>query len=143
MRSHPGDDYWTSGGQEPNARKYVEQLEGDLEDALQQLRDASPVGSRNLRASLDKANKELAKLKDDNQVEKFKGMLQENGVAITRLQRSVGALNTEVKRLERIRDNDLARIEDLVHDVEVLERENQRLKAAAGINEPLIIRRSL
>ena len=70
-------------------------------------------------------------------------MLANNGTTITTLQRDVGRLHTEVKRVERFRDDGLARIEDLVHDVDTLQAENHSLKASVGINEPLVIKRHL
>jgi len=132
----------------PNPPSYwaderIEELEDELAKAEQELRDVTSSGSRNLRASLDKANKELAEIKDKNQVKKLKGMLQDNGVTITKRKGEIESIRKELAKVNKSYDNALARIEDLVHDVEVLEKDNQRLKAAAGINEPLVIKRHL
>jgi chromosome segregation ATPase len=129
----------------PNPPSYwaderIEELEDKLAKAEQELRDATPSGSRNLRASLNTTAIALARAEQD--IEKFKGILQENGVAITKRTDEIVSLRNELAKVNKRYDNALARIEDLVHDVEVLEKENQSLRAAVGINEPIIPRRN-
>ena len=135
------DQAWDAINTHDDERKYVEQLKDDLEDALQQLRDASPIGSRNLRASLARTQKERDMLAE--QLEKAKSNLQSNGAVIGGYQKEIEKLKKNLVTEKNISTNQQAELKTLHNLYAQLSHENQSLKAAAGINDFLVIKRSL